>query len=343
MHLTLDISFSDQTQALLTDQALAQLLGFGAIQYHDIPLEAYIAGQFGLQAKPDLPIAAISALADGLHAKAGYWLRADPVHLVMQRDAFSLGEPMPLALSATEADGILHTLNTHFAEDGLEFLQGQSGQWYLHTAQTPEVTTVLPAVAMQQNVHQHMPSGPDAAKWRGIINEIQMLLHSHPVNAQRELQKDLVINSVWFSGGGALPQALSALKPLDKESANHFAGNNHFYAGLALWLHLPFLRINHVSELLSQFLALPKNQAPNQHCHMHLSDPKSDDLALVLSSLKARSLSHLTINIGFYAHTLVLNICPNAMRAFWRLAFWQRLLKRPLPLLAQYLARFNGS
>jgi hypothetical protein len=343
MHLTLDISFSDKTQALLTDQTLAQLLGFGAIQYHDIPLEAFIAGQFGLQAKPDLPIAAISALADGLQAQAGYWLRADPVHLVMQRDAFSLGEPMPLALSATEVNSILHTLNTHFAEDGFAFLLGQSGQWYLHTAQTPEMTTVLPAVAMQQNVHQHMPSGPDAAKWRGVINEIQMLLHSHPVNAQRELQKDLVINSVWISGGGVLPQALSALKPYYKESANCFAGNNHFYAGLALWLNLPFLRINHVSELFTKSVALPKNQTPNQHCHMHLSDPQNDDLALLLSSLKTRAIKHLTINIGFYAHTLVLNICPNAMRAFWRLAFWHRLFKRPLPLLAKYLAHFNGA
>lgn len=343
MHLTLDIAFSDNTQALLADQTLAELLAFGRLEYHDTPLEAYVAKQFGLQANPDFPLAAISGLADELNVQAGYWLRADPVHLVMQRDAFSLGEPMPIVLSPAEAETILNTFNAHFAQDGLQFLQGQSGQWYIHTAQKPAIKTVLPSVAVHQNVHQHMPSGPDAAKWRGFVNEIQMLLHSHPVNAQRELRKDLVINSIWFSGGGALPKGFSGLKPPFKETAYRFAGKHHFYAGLALWLHLPFLRINHVSELLTEFLALPKNQVQNQHCHVHLSNAHNTDLAWMLSSLKARALTHLTINIGFYAHTLVLNVSPNAMLAFWRLAFWQRWFKRPLPLLAKYLARLNGT
>jgi hypothetical protein len=55
------------------------------------------------------------------------------------------------------------------------------------------------AEAMQQN--------PAARHWRRIMNEIEIALHSCPVNIRRRQVGRHEINSVWFWGGGLIPAA----------------------------------------------------------------------------------------------------------------------------------------
>jgi hypothetical protein len=45
---------------------------------------------------------------------------------------------------------------------------------------------------------------------RGLLNELQMLLHQHPVNEQREEQGRPTINSLWFWGNGEAPPAFES-------------------------------------------------------------------------------------------------------------------------------------
>jgi hypothetical protein len=42
-----------------------------------------------------------------------------------------------------------------------------------------------------------------------MMNELQMLLHDHPVNIAREARGEPAINSLWFWGGGKLPGTLT--------------------------------------------------------------------------------------------------------------------------------------
>ncbi len=42
-------------------------------------------------------------------------------------------------------------------------------------------------------------------RWIHVLNEIQMLLHAHPVNLAREELNQPAINSVWLWGGGVKP------------------------------------------------------------------------------------------------------------------------------------------
>jgi hypothetical protein len=56
-------------------------------------------------------------------------------------------------------------------------------------------------------VHPLLPQGADRKAWHTRLNEIQILLHTSPVNAAREARGVLPANSVWFWGGGRLPQA----------------------------------------------------------------------------------------------------------------------------------------
>jgi hypothetical protein len=58
-----------------------------------------------------------------------------------------------------------------------------------------------------QEVDAVLPRGTGAARWHALMNEIQMVLHEHPLNAERERRGDPPINSVWLWGAGRLPAA----------------------------------------------------------------------------------------------------------------------------------------
>ena len=55
--------------------------------------------------------------------------------------------------------------------------------------------------------------------WHQVLNEIQMLLHAHPVNVAREARAELAINSLWCSGGGTLPTVRTAFQSVIGSSA----------------------------------------------------------------------------------------------------------------------------
>jgi hypothetical protein len=46
-----------------------------------------------------------------------------------------------------------------------------------------------------------------------------MVLHEHPVNEEREKRGALPVNSLWFSGGGALPRAHTSFRAVVGSSA----------------------------------------------------------------------------------------------------------------------------
>jgi hypothetical protein len=68
----------------------------------------------------------------------------------------------------------------------------------LHTASLGEVAG--------GDVQAHLPTGSDAGVWHRTFNEVQMLLHGHPVNEARESRGAPAVNSVWFWGGGTRPR-----------------------------------------------------------------------------------------------------------------------------------------
>ncbi|MES2547961.1 MAG: hypothetical protein V4575_09660 [Pseudomonadota bacterium] len=155
--------------------------------------------------QPALPNAALAWQQAGKQPQSAYWLYAAPVHLVLQRDSFSLAAPVPLELDSTEIDSLTHTLNTHFAADGMQFFWHQQ-QWFLRLEQNPNIETVHPQRAINQDINAFLPTGKGAGAWASFQNELQMLLFEHPVNMAREKQRLQTVNSVWCYGGGQLEQ-----------------------------------------------------------------------------------------------------------------------------------------
>ena len=62
---------------------------------------------------------------------------------------------------------------------------------------------------MGLGVNQYLPQGAHRQQWHGWLNEMQMLLHTHPVNQQRLQAGKLPVNSVWLWGEGSLPTTAS--------------------------------------------------------------------------------------------------------------------------------------
>jgi hypothetical protein len=76
-----------------------------------------------------------------------------------------------------------------------------------------ECTSVEPADALGRNLRDLMPAGRDGARVRSLVNEIQMLLHEHPVNSARLERRQPAINSVWLWGIGRLEKVMPVNLP----------------------------------------------------------------------------------------------------------------------------------
>lgn len=288
--------------------SVLQLLARGRVQPYAMPLEALIAEEFGLTAAPDYPLAAIAAHADGVVVDGRYCLRADPVHLVLQRDCFSLHESFPLPVSSAEAQALVASLNQHFSRDSLNFVLGTSGACYLLFDGTPQIQTTLPSVALDKNSHDFLPQGNDARYWLALLNEVQMLLHDHPINIARADAGQLALNSVWFSAGGALPSKPS----LSVDHVNLLA-NSNLYRGMGKLCALPH---SPLPESLAQVL-----QETDVHLRLHLPCTQALDslwLAPLWQALKQAKISQLCLNLGFYERTIKLSIRPRDAYKFWR-------------------------
>lgn len=154
----------------------------------------------------DLPVAAVTRQWDAQDAAGYWWLRADPVHLRADRDRLVMLGNTLLNISGEEGAQLAAELNRHFKDEGWNLEATNARRWYLRLAGDPHVRSdVLPEVVGQDILH-HMPRGPDERRWRGVLNEAQMVLHASAVNRFRETQGELPVNSLWFWGGGVLPQ-----------------------------------------------------------------------------------------------------------------------------------------
>lgn len=160
-------------------------------------MENLLCGLFGVPGQSDVPVAPISAAFDGL--AAGCWLRADPAHLHLQRDRMLVAD---VHVRGEEATALCAALNLHFAGQGMEFFAPHPQRWYVRLDTPVQIHTTPLSQAIGSDVRGAWPTGEDAPRWHQVFNEIQMLLHAHPLNDAREIRGELPINSVWFWGGG---------------------------------------------------------------------------------------------------------------------------------------------
>ncbi len=204
--MNLDIYLDDFTQYLMQAEAdsLARFCASAPLQRHMIPLHGFLLKSFAVEQQQDWPTGPLAALAQEIDSQSEYFFLAHLVHLDLRTDYFSL-QALP-DVSTEHSDAVIDSLNMHFQDRGLHFAPTSVPNVMLMSSSSlPLIHTHHIAQVWGKDVRAYLPDGEDALHWRMMLNEMQMLLHEHPVNAQREENRQQPINSVWIEGGGRLP------------------------------------------------------------------------------------------------------------------------------------------
>ncbi len=165
---------------------------------------AVLAKLFGLPA--GFGVAPFMRLADTGERDAGFYFRADPVHLAPDRDQVVMLPLSVLHVQADETRALKAIFNRIYEAEGYRLETPQPERWYLRVPAPLNCVTHEPVVVAGGSVFEFMPQGEDGQGLRQLMNEVQMLLYEHPVNLAREAAGRPAINSLWLWGGGSLPE-----------------------------------------------------------------------------------------------------------------------------------------
>ncbi|WP_303785480.1 hypothetical protein [Azovibrio restrictus] len=236
MHLTLlipDLLWPEpgdaETLASLACPSLEKWLGRSRLARQERhPMETVLAWQLGLG---DQGLAACRLLGEPNAPAPGdtTWYSADPIHLQFHHERIILGDASLLELEAGEVEALVESLNRSFPDLG-RFHAPHPRRWYLEAAAGLEIPPLPPlSAAAGRQLGALMPESPPLSR---LMNELQMLLHTHPVNQAREGRRQPLINGLWLWGGGVLPTA---------RECRHDAvlGSHPLALGMARHLRLP--------------------------------------------------------------------------------------------------------
>lgn len=153
------------------------------------------------------PVAALTRQRDAGDAMLSAWLRADPVYVHPDiNGARLLAHDHALQLGQDDADALLPALRPLFGDTGFTIDAPTPTRWYLRLPRESKLPTFTePAEALGADLFEHLPEGPDGRRWRALLSEAQVVLHNHPHNATRIAAGKPPVNSLWFWGGGILP------------------------------------------------------------------------------------------------------------------------------------------
>ncbi|MDR2689042.1 MAG: hypothetical protein LBB76_04715 [Azoarcus sp.] len=198
-----------------------------------MPYENRLAQLFGVD-DADAPLAAwrrlgeMAAMTD--EERDAHWLCADPVHLFFAREHLLLDEIGTGELDAASAATLTAALNASFPELG-HFSAPAPERWYLRL-EHPARAHFSPLRDVIGPVQHFMPAGDQGRHWQHALNEIQTVLHNHPLNQNREAQGQRMINSLWFWGCGSPPKpTTTSAKP--RAPCAHIQANDPMTRGLA--------------------------------------------------------------------------------------------------------------
>jgi hypothetical protein len=164
---------------------------------------------FGIEPEGELPVAALTHVNDR-NAHPGneyFWLRADPVtmwadmaRVIMTNHGFADLDPY-------ERNEIEICVRDVLREEGIDLHGDHPERWCIALQRPIEFAFTPLDEALGMDVAEALPGHPEARHWRRVLTEVQIALHNCPVNVKRRAMGKREINSVWFWGGGFMPDA----------------------------------------------------------------------------------------------------------------------------------------
>ncbi len=171
------------------------------------PLLRRLCAQFGVDPGPDRdpPAAALEQLAVNGERSGETLAYLAPVHLQVDRDRAYVTQVPDATLDPDTEQRLLDSLDGHLAADGARLQRLDRCRWLLRWPGELALRTRPLGDVLGEDAFGSRVVGAGARRWEQVATEMQMLLHRHPVNEQRESQGLASINSVWLWGCGALP------------------------------------------------------------------------------------------------------------------------------------------
>jgi hypothetical protein len=248
-------------------------------------LEGWLSEAFELGDGP-FPAGALTLLGCGDEPGEATWARADPTHLRFFRDHFATVPGETFEVQREEADALCEALSRHFAAQ-LEFRACEPRRWCARLFD-------------------------DAAPNDALVNEVQMLLHAHPLNEEREARGELAINSVRFWGAGQAPrraqcrwQSVAAADPAVRGAAR-LAGTRH--------RALP----GSAPEWLDRLPEDGRHLALLDARETALADLERDWFAPLLAALRSGRIGMVTLHAVDGSEEVSFETIRGDLRRFWR-------------------------
>lgn len=160
------------------------------------------------------PAAAATRQRDRGDASGAAWVRADPAFVrpdINGARLVAIGEA--LGLDDNAAESLLRALRPVFGDFGMPIEATSPSRWYLRLDPgAPLPRFADPDDALGADLFEYLPPGDLGRRWRALLNDAQVTLHQHPLNAERAASGLAPVNSVWFWGEGRLPDRVRALQ-----------------------------------------------------------------------------------------------------------------------------------
>ncbi len=179
------------------DRAWARAMGWGELPDGLVPTAAWLARQSGL-AQANKPVGEQAADPAG-------WALLTPAHWRLGTEQVSLTDPASLNLNDTESRAFFEAIRGLFESEGFAMHWLGPSTWLCQHAQLVGLPTASLDRVIGRNVDRWLGADKRARLVRRLQNEVQMLLHEHPLNQAREALGAWAVNSVWLSGCGELP------------------------------------------------------------------------------------------------------------------------------------------
>ncbi len=296
-------------------------------------LEETLLQIFGVTTPISFPIAAVSLHGEGIDSESHTWLRADPVSLQVMRDHIQLHGADKLAITPDEAGALIETLNHHlkieYAAHSLRIFSASPERWYMQVEQAITPRTVPVWQIEGRSILESLPVSQGALDWKCLTNEMQMLLHDHPVNRAREATGKQPVNGIWFWGEGSANAA-----NLQAPSFSTIYADNTLARGLARQMQLEVQPVpNNLPDLLrlspafspsSSVLVVLDNtahawrSADERTWVAACADTETRWFSPAQATLKSGILTQLELHLPTGSQTWCTTIKRNHLWRFWR-------------------------
>ena len=109
-------------------------------------------------------------------------------------------DPGTLQLTDAEARALCDTCSEHLRAEDIDLTFVDAHRWLISCNHPVNVLTERPDWLIGENLRPNLPRGTDARLVERWMNELQMLLYTHPVNIAREDRGLPPVNVIWLWG-----------------------------------------------------------------------------------------------------------------------------------------------